>query len=117
MKELCEEHGAELVLLVSPVPAWTMEDYQAIRSAAEEMDLIYLDLNKDASLTDIDAGKDFADASHLNVYGADKETKYIGEFLKKEYHLDDHRGDAKYGRWDEDYRYYIDYLETLPTER
>lgn len=117
MKELCEKNGSELVLLTSLVPYWTVEDHQAISLVASEMGLDYLDLNPIADdVVGIDVDKDFSDTNHLNVYGADKETKYIGDYLREKQELVDHRSDAEYGRWNEDYQYYLDYLETLPTE-
>lgn len=117
MKRLCEKKGAELILMASPVPAWTVEDYQAVSSVAEDLGLRYLDLNHDANVVEIDIATDFADAGHTNVYGADKVTKYIGDFLKNNFDFLDHRGGiAVYQIWDEDYQYYMDYIKSLPVE-
>lgn len=43
--------------------------------------------------------------------------KKNGDFLKQEFDLTDYRGDPNYQRWDEDYLYYLDFLETIPLER
>ena len=38
---------------------------------------------------------------HLNPTGAEKVTAYLGEWLAKNYALEDHRGKAEYAYWDE----------------
>ena len=44
---------------------------------------------------------DFSDGSHLNIYGAEKTTAYMGEYLTERYEFEDHRGDERYHLWDE----------------
>ena len=44
---------------------------------------------------------DFRDADHLNYLGAKKATDYMTAYLKKNYSLEDHRGDRRYRLWEE----------------
>jgi hypothetical protein len=85
MRMLCEENGAELVLVKSPVewPHWYEEWDAQLKSYAEEMDLCYLNFVPLASDIGLDMKTDTYDGGlHLNRTGAEKYTKYLGEYLK-----------------------------------
>ena len=43
---------------------------------------------------------------HLNFSGAEKVTKYLGNYLSEKYKLPDHRGDSAYAAWAEESRVY-----------
>ena len=65
-----------------------MEDY------AEKHDLKYNNFLELIDEVGIDFSVDTYDAGlHLNVTGAEKVSKYLGEVLKDEYNLEDHRND------------------------
>jgi len=54
-----------------------------------------------------DEKTDFQDkSSHLNDLGAFKLSHDIGEHLKNNYNLPDHRGDPEYARWNDDWQIY-----------
>lgn len=62
---------------------------------------------------ELDKNVDFYDNKHLNIYGATKFTLFFAEYLKKNYNLDDHRGDKLYESWEDAYnrfRYFFDNL-------
>ena len=46
--------------------------------------------------------------SHMNPSGAWKITDHMGQILRKDYNLPDHRGEDGYEYWDEDYTIYAD---------
>lgn len=48
----------------------------------------------------IDWNKDFRDRNHVNIYGAEKITAYMVDYLKEQYDLEDCRGKSKYKSWD-----------------
>ncbi len=50
------------------------------------------------------------DNSHLNPSGARKVTDYIGNILRNDFNVPDHRGEAAYAKWDEDYKEYRNYI-------
>ncbi len=105
---LAEEHGSKIEFIVIPF-AETREN-QLILNAAEEMlsagNYSFTNYNKMLNEVGIDLQNDFADVFHLNVYGAEKLTSYIGMELTEKYDLLDHRGDDRYWQWDEDLRWY-----------
>jgi hypothetical protein len=61
-----------------------------------------VDLNCDLDRIGIDWENDFYDkGDHVNVFGAEKITAYLGEYVLKNYGLEDHRGDPAYRSWNE----------------
>lgn len=96
MTKLCKEKGIKLVLVKAPslypywYPEWEeqMEEY----AAANDLDYInFLELTKE---TDLDFMVDTYDGGlHLNLSGAEKITRYLGEYLSKEVGLEDRRGE------------------------
>ena len=114
--ELCNEHGARLVLFASPYGTGNGMDYKhflrnqakqmGYDSAAQELGVPYLYFQRD-NAAGVDYGSDFCDATHLNSPGAEKVTLALGQFLKENYPLPDHRGESRYESWNEDYEEYL----------
>lgn len=46
---------------------------------------------------------DMVNAGHLNIFGAEKVTLNLGEYLKENFVLTDHRNDVSYKEWNADY--------------
>ena len=112
MKSLCEENGAELVLIKSPTNSWKFWWYdewdRQIEDYAEKNGLDYYnfigeeDIGLDWSCDTYDGG------IHLNVYGAEKMTLYFGKILSEVYGVEDLRTDDDIsGVWDKKYDDYI----------
>lgn len=54
-----------------------------------------------------DFSKDMAEWSHMNYFGAQKVTSYLGAFLKEHYQLTDHRSEPETASlWNEQYEAY-----------
>lgn len=95
IKQLCENHGAQLILtkvpnMLSPAintGSWTKSKYFLTKALADEYGIAYFDL-----LYDTESGTDFAtDTSdggiHLNIRGAEKATQALEEYLVANYDL------------------------------
>lgn len=100
--EYCGMNDIQLLLLKTPDGNRILNQpyYNAVGVIAESCGVPYLDLNrfdKEIGLTD----QDFHDSSgvHLNVIGARKCTVFLGNYLKENYDLTDHRGDERYESW------------------
>ncbi len=98
MRELCEECGIELILVKAPTNFWAYwwhEERDAqIVEYANEHSLAYYNFIPKADEIGIDWSTDTYDAgAHLNVYGAEKLTRYFGEILKSSHGLEDKRAD------------------------
>ena len=103
IQKLCEEHGAQLVLVSAPsTKNWSYAKHNGVLAYAEEHDLPYLDLNLMGEEVSIDWSADTQDrGDHLNHSGAAKVTAYLGQYLDELYELPDHRADPAYTPWEE----------------
>lgn len=102
---LCEDNGIELVLMKSPAkyPIWQKAYDDQIVSYAEEHGLMYINALENEDTYGLDWTTDTYDAGlHLNVYGVEKVTDYVGNILQKAYNLEDHRNDTDLKKiWEE----------------
>lgn len=103
MIALSEEEDFELVFTLIP---WKREDEkQAIINGFKEyikgQEITFIDFAELTEELNICSETDWADAEHLNAWGAQKLTRYLGEYLTAEYGLSDRRGEAEYHLWEE----------------
>lgn len=70
----------------------------------EEEGFEYIDFNNMYDELDVDFDTDFLNSGHMNIFGAEKYTKWLGRYISENYNLPDHRGDESYSDWDESYR-------------
>lgn len=99
MVALCEEKGIELILIKAPTNAvayhWYDEWDQQIVDYAVKNGLAYYNFIPKADEIGLDMSTDTYDAGvHLNVYGAEKLTRYFGKLLAETHDAPDRRGDA-----------------------
>lgn len=109
IKKLCEKNNIELVLFMPPHLIWSKSKTEKAANWAKENGLRYLDLNLKLKDMKFDMNTDYYDGGHLNISGATKVSSYLGEYLKAEFKLEDHRGEQKYKKWDEDLKRYKDW--------
>ena len=103
MVQLCKEKNVALLLFKSPREGWHRYETEAVRALADASGVQFVDFNElysDGSLA-LDMAVDFRDAQHLNDFGAQKVTRYLGAYLKEMYELPDRREDARPNAWDE----------------
>lgn len=92
MEELCRKNNIQLILMKAPAlyPAWPQQYEEQIEKFAKEKNLVYLNY-MDA---DLDYTHDTYDGGlHLNLYGAEKLSEYLGNDLKRVADLPDHRNE------------------------
>jgi len=105
--DLCKENNVSLILTTLPVDFGanhgTIKDmlqnqkyYNKIQDIASENHIAYLNFMYLLDETGIDLQKDFDGGFHLNAYGAEKMTSYLGEFIDKNYDLPDVRENPDY---------------------
>ncbi|MBQ6076497.1 MAG: SGNH/GDSL hydrolase family protein [Clostridia bacterium] len=93
---LCKENGIDLVLIKSPSiePYWYPEWDADVAAFAEAHGLWYVNMIEQNDAIGIDMQTDTCDmGQHLNVYGAEKLSRWFGSELKTRYALADRRGD------------------------
>ena len=105
MRALCEENGCELILVKAPTNPrgyWWYDEWDAqISEYASDNGLSYYNFIPYADEMGIDWQTDTYDEGlHLNVYGAEKFTTYLGALLQKEHGITTHKDDAEtVARW------------------
>ena len=104
IKDLCDEHGAQLLLVSAPsLIDYNYPMHNGAAKFANELGVPYLDMNLINDEIGIDWMTDtFDNGDHLNISGATKVSNYLGNYLKENYDLPDRRGDAAYADWDDE---------------
>lgn len=104
LHQLSIEEEFELVFFLAPSILSVEEQGQvnAVRDYAAEREIPFFDYNQYIADIGLEHYGDFIDNYHLNAYGAEKLTRYIGNYLTANYQLEDHRGDEAYALWDKD---------------
>lgn len=102
--------GAQVIFVTTPnTMNWDATRSNGIRELSEEMGVRYIDMNSMAQEIPIDWQLDTRDGGdHLNTRGAEKVMAYLGEYLEENFRLPDHRGDADFARWDNDWQIYLE---------
>lgn len=99
--ETVKASGAELMLLTAPTPlnALSCQRYSFLHQYANKHGIKYLDLNAEFNSLGIDANKDFFDLGHLNVWGAEKTTRRIGEYLIENFKFEIDKSPERANEW------------------
>ncbi len=95
---LCQEKGVTLVLIKAPVlyPVWWPEWETQIAQYAETYSLPYWNMTEHWAEMGIDWTRDTYDAGlHLNVWGAEKATAWLGRQLRDTLDLPDRRSEPE----------------------
>ncbi|MCR4718083.1 MAG: hypothetical protein K5768_00445 [Firmicutes bacterium] len=102
--ELCKEKNVRLMLVKTPSNSTEEEKkyYNTAQKIAEENGLDFVDYNMLYNEIGLDLSKDFFDEHHLNIYGAEKFTKY---FVKATEYFDNKT--CADSDWQDDYDMYV----------
>lgn len=107
--ELAKEEEIPLLLVSAPYMGVTQEDkmvYNCVELVAEEYDVAFVDFNEYFNEIGFDPATDFAESSHLNYYGNEKYTRFLGDYISKHYEVTDRRGDENYASWEANSDFY-----------
>ncbi|MCI8977493.1 MAG: hypothetical protein HFI99_10750 [Lachnospiraceae bacterium] len=109
MQELCRENDAELILVHMPNTIWDDNRYRIISGYAQSQEIIFLDYCTDRLRSEIgfNPKTDSGDGgAHLNIVGAEKVSRHLGNYLRERFHLEDKRSNETYAGWNKDYVMY-----------
>ena len=97
--ELCNQKKIPLVITRSAGDRdWSLGVYNYMSDYAKKKGIIYLDIGEVVDEASIDWNTDTNDGRHLNIVGAYKWTKYLMDYLIKNFDFVDRRVDEKYDR-------------------
>ena len=101
MRSMCEANGAELLLIKTPSASQTPGRCRAMHDYADAHGLRFLDFNEEDvyySQLEYDFYAYNADADHLNIWGAQRVSDYLGMVLCDEMGVE---GRGQHPYWDE----------------
>lgn len=103
MKEFCDQHGLNLLLVRPPAEYWTSNQSNAVQAVADQMNLTYLDFNFNPLYDELDyfLWLDSQDSVHPNYSGASKLTDWIGRYIVENYGCTDVRGNPRFAHMEE----------------
>lgn len=97
----CRDHNIQVILTYLPYPAddTAWEEVHSAQKIADSYNVDFINF-LDADIVNLET--DCCDStSHLNPAGARKITRHIGEYLKQNCQLEDHRTDTDYSYWND----------------
>lgn len=105
----CRDNNVDVLFLELPSQSsWNYEKHNAVNELAGKLGVSFIDMNIELNKIGFNWETDSRDGGdHLNNRGARKCTVFMGEYLKRNYKLEDRRGQVKYKQWDEDYKSYL----------
>lgn len=101
--ELIREHGSEPMVLLAPynTAADDLAQIKTLSTFCHSEGIPFLDLNVEYNQLGIDNASDYYDGGHFNVYGAEKASRYIADFVDAHFELSEKN--AEYDAlWQED---------------
>lgn len=116
--DLCVENDISVAVVSFPkgTDAFLVREYKTLERVCAENGLNYYNMNTPImwEIQGLNTETDFYNTTHLNAYGAVKTSKVLAEMLQQDYGLPDHRSDATYNSWNEDWvSFYLEYEEIL----
>lgn len=95
--KMCEENDVKLLWIEMPCPhSWDLAKSNATRELADKYKIDFIDLNLMLKDLNIDWDNDTYDyGGHLNIYGAEKVSSYLGKVIAEKYKCQDRRQDTQ----------------------
>lgn len=120
LRDLCKSKGMKLLLVKAPSlsPIWFDEYETQIQTYAKENNLDYINYLDLVQKIKIDYDTDTYDGGlHMNLSGAKKLSRHLGEYLIEHYHLADHRQETSYSDvWNEKLDFYNQMITSQENE-
>ena len=101
IQEMCQEHGAKLLLLSTPSTVnWNYQRHNGVSALAQELGIEYIDLNTIPDQVGIDWSTDTYDrGDDLNHSGCVKVSQFLSNYLEGTKLFSDRRNDSQYANW------------------
>lgn len=101
----CRDEELNVLFVVCPyyISAEDQAKYNTIGDTIESYGFAYLNANEYYDEMGIDFTTDFYNRNHVNLFGAEKYTEFLENYIVQNYCLEDHRGDSSYDSWNEAY--------------
>ncbi len=110
--ELAQENNIPILIVISPYAGISIQEQTCFNSAkeiAKEYNVPFINYNLLFDEIGLDYSTDMADGNHLNYRGNQKFSLEVGAYIKKNFDIIDHRGEADYQTWQNN----ADYITTM----
>ena len=107
--DFCIEKDLNVLFVVSPY-ILRQEDYTMFNTMDDIVTSYgyqFLNANEYFEEINLDVTRDFTDEGHVNVFGAEKYTDFLGNYIVENYDLPDHRAEGNMS-WEEAYADFTD---------
>lgn len=106
--DLCKQKNIELLLIEIPsAESWSTDLSNKTAEFAKANNLEFIDMNLNYKEFGFDWNTDTSDGGdHLNVYGAEKVSNYLGKIIQEKYEVPNRKNDQKYSSWNQDSEVY-----------
>ncbi len=117
--DTCKENNIQLLLMEIPsAESWSKDLSNKTHEFAKEHNLEFIDMNLNASEFGFDWYTDTCDeGDHLNVYGAEKVSEYLGKIIQEKYDIPNRKKDERYLSWYEASETYHQDKEKMEREK
>ena len=111
----CKKNNIELLLIELPsAESWSYDLSEKTQEFANNKGLDFIDLNLNYKDFGFDWNTDSADGGdHLNVYGAEKVSKYIGKIIQEKYNIPNRKQDLNCSAWYENSKKYHEDIKKM----
>ena len=115
----CKKNNIELLLIELPsAESWSYDLSEKTQEFANNKGLDFIDLNLNYKDFGFDWNTDSADGGdHLNVYGAEKVSKYIGKIIQEKYNIPNRKQDLNCSAWYENSKKYHEDIKKMEKNR
>lgn len=109
IKKLCDDNNIKLVLTSTPTNRWNSAKEKLANDLAEKYNLDFVNMSVEDGKV-IDYSLDMADGNHVNARGVKKTTKYLTDFIVKNYGI---KSKGKDSQFEECIKYYDKYYNNM----
>lgn len=106
---LAKEKQIPLLFVVAPYMEITVDEkkiYNEVKVLADKYGIQFVDFNEFYEQIGLNPATDFAESSHLNYYGSEKYSAYLGAYISENYTISDRRNNEKYVSWQANSQFY-----------
>ncbi|MDY3251095.1 MAG: hypothetical protein SOX32_12195 [Candidatus Choladocola sp.] len=113
--DYCEEENLQVLFLVSAYrqPKKSKETFNYISDVVAGYGYDFLNTNDYYEEIGLDFNTEFYDKNHVNIFGADKYTDFVGKYILSRYSFEDKRDQKAYESWNEDYEIWSEDVREL----
>lgn len=104
IKKLCDENNIKLLFVSMPSPVnYNYEKHNGLTQLSKELGVPYIDFNLMTDEIGFDWEADMLDGNdHVNIYGTQKISDYLLNYIKENYDIKNHSEDDRYKYWNEE---------------